>query len=111
MKLTREQLLQIVQEELFSVLKESDPPWIRKQREKEKGGRKQIPLYVPQYREPPEEEEEEEEARRGTTYINGGNIPSSNIPEGKMFKFTRSQLKKIIREEILNVVHESGEDY
>jgi len=109
MKLTKEQLLQIVQEELFSILKESDPPWIRKRREKEKDRR--IPLYVPQYREPPdEEEEEEEEARRGTTYISGGNIPSSNIPEGKMFKFTKSQIKKIIREEMLGIIRESGGD-
>jgi len=28
-----------------------------------------------------------------------------------MFKLTRSQLKKIIREEISNIVHESGEDF
>jgi len=100
MKLTREKLLKIVQEELLNTLKESDPPWIRKRRRQEKDRR--IPLYVPKYEEPPdeEEEEEEEEARRGTTYISGGNIPSSNIPEGKMFKFTRSQLKKIITEEV-----------
>jgi len=109
MKLTREKLLKIVQEELLGTLKESDPPWIRKRRGQEKDRR--IPLYVPKYEEPPdeEEEEEEEEARRGTTYISGGNIPSSNIPEGKMFKFTRSQLKKIIREEMLNVIRESGD--
>ena len=102
-------MVKIVQEELLDTLKESDPPWIRKRRGQEKDRR--IPLYVPKYEEPPdeEEEEEEEEARRGTTYISGGNIPSSNIPEGKMFKFTRSQLKKIIREEVLNVIRESGD--
>lgn len=105
MKLTREQLLKIVQEEFLGTLEEGAPPWIRKRREQEKQKDKRMPLYVPRYEEPPDEEEEEEETRRGTTYISGGNvprsnIPSSNIPERKMFKFTRSQLKKIITEEV-----------
>jgi hypothetical protein len=100
MKLTREQLLKIVQEEFLGTLKEGDPPWARKRREQEKQKDKRIPLYIPRYKESPDKEDEEEETRRGTTYISGGNVPRNNIPEGKMFKFTRSQLKKIITEEI-----------
>lgn len=105
MKLTRDQLLKIVQEEFLGTLEEGEPPWIRKRRGQEKQKDKRIPLYVPRYKESPDKEEEEEETRRGTTYISGGNvprsnIPSSNIPERKMFKFTRSRLKKIITEEV-----------